>query len=91
MSAVADHLHRTSSAATVKPPTAPAVKTAPLRTKAGHLRSLDEDHADGECVRNPEYETFHCGPSFIVKANMYRNYDLKRVTSLVDAALDRPA
>ncbi|MBX9741502.1 MAG: 4-hydroxyphenylacetate 3-monooxygenase [Beijerinckiaceae bacterium] len=41
--------------------------------------------------RHAQYEKFYGGASFIVKTNMYRNYDFKRATSLVDAALDLPA
>lgn len=37
--------------------------------------------------RHQQYEKFYGGASFIVKTNMYRNYDFKRATALVDAAL----
>ncbi len=41
--------------------------------------------------RHQQYEKFYGGASFIVKQNMYRNFDFKRATGLVDAALALPA
>jgi 4-hydroxyphenylacetate 3-monooxygenase len=40
--------------------------------------------------RHQQYEKFYGGASFVVKQNMYRNYDFKRATALVDAALALP-
>jgi 4-hydroxyphenylacetate 3-monooxygenase len=40
--------------------------------------------------RHQQYEKFYGGSSFIVKQNVYRNYDFKRATALVDAALKLP-
>lgn len=40
--------------------------------------------------RHQQYEKFYGGASFLVKQNMYRNYDFKRATDLVDAALRLP-
>ncbi len=40
--------------------------------------------------RSQQYEKFYGGASFIVKANMYRAFDFKRGTSMVDAALSLP-
>ena len=40
--------------------------------------------------RHQQYEKFYGGASFLVKQNMYRNYDFKRATALVDAALALP-
>ena len=40
--------------------------------------------------RHQQYEKFYGGASFIVKQNMYRNFDFKRATALVDAALTLP-
>jgi 4-hydroxyphenylacetate 3-monooxygenase len=37
--------------------------------------------------RHQQYEKFYGGASFLVKQNVYRNYDFKRATALVDAAL----
>ena len=37
--------------------------------------------------RHPQYEKFYGGASFLVKMNMYRNYDFNRATALVDKAL----
>lgn len=42
-------------------------------------------------ARHQQYEKFYGGASFLVKQNMYRNYDLKRSTDLVDRALAMPA
>jgi 4-hydroxyphenylacetate 3-monooxygenase len=40
--------------------------------------------------RHQQYEKFYGGASFLVKQNMYRHYDFKRATDLVDAALKLP-
>jgi 4-hydroxyphenylacetate 3-monooxygenase len=40
--------------------------------------------------RHQQYEKFYGGASFLVKQNMYRHYDFKRATALVDAALKLP-
>lgn len=40
--------------------------------------------------RHQQYEKFYGGSSFIVKQNVYRNFDFKRATALVDAALALP-
>lgn len=40
--------------------------------------------------RHQQYEKFYGGASFLVKQNMYRNYDFARATGLVDAALALP-
>jgi 4-hydroxyphenylacetate 3-monooxygenase len=40
--------------------------------------------------RHQQYEKFYGGASFIVKQNMYRNYDFKRATDLVERALNLP-
>ena len=37
--------------------------------------------------RQQQYEKFYGGASFLVKQNMYRNFDFKRATAMVDAAL----
>ncbi len=41
--------------------------------------------------RHQQYEKFYGGASFVVKQSMYRNYDFKRATALVDAALALPS
>jgi 4-hydroxyphenylacetate 3-monooxygenase len=38
--------------------------------------------------RHQQYEKFYGGASFLVKQNVYRNYDFARATALVDAALN---
>ncbi len=40
--------------------------------------------------RHQQYEKFYGGASFLVKTNVYRNYDFKRATALVDRALKLP-
>jgi 4-hydroxyphenylacetate 3-monooxygenase len=40
--------------------------------------------------RHQQYEKFYGGASFIVKQNVYRNFDFKRATALVDRALSLP-
>jgi 4-hydroxyphenylacetate 3-monooxygenase len=40
--------------------------------------------------RQQQYEKFYGGASFLVKQNVYRSYDFKRATRLVDAALGLP-
>ena len=37
--------------------------------------------------RHQQYEKFYGGASFLVKQNMYRNFDFKRATAMVDSAL----
>jgi len=37
--------------------------------------------------RHQQYETFYGGSPTIVKQNVYRNFDWKRATGLVDVAL----
>lgn len=40
--------------------------------------------------RHQQYEKFYGGASFIVKSNVFRNYDFKRATAMVDRALNLP-
>jgi len=40
--------------------------------------------------RHAQYEKFYGGASFVVKQNVYRNFDWKHATSLVDRALNLP-
>ena len=40
--------------------------------------------------RHQQYEKFYGGASFVVKQNVYRNFDFKRATALVDRALNLP-
>src|SRR3984957_3317127 len=40
--------------------------------------------------RHQQYEKFYGGASFVVKTNVYRNFDFKRATGLVDRALKLP-
>jgi 4-hydroxyphenylacetate 3-monooxygenase len=41
-------------------------------------------------ARHQQYEKFYGGASFMVKQNVYRNFDFARATALVDAALSLP-
>jgi 4-hydroxyphenylacetate 3-monooxygenase len=41
--------------------------------------------------RHQQYEKFYGGASFLIKMNMFRNYDFKRATQMVDRALKLPA
>lgn len=41
--------------------------------------------------RHQQYEKFYGGASFLVKQNVYRNFDFKRAGALVDAALALPS
>jgi 4-hydroxyphenylacetate 3-monooxygenase len=41
--------------------------------------------------RHQQYEKFYGGASFLVKQNVYRNFDFKRATNLVDNALKLPS
>jgi 4-hydroxyphenylacetate 3-monooxygenase len=40
--------------------------------------------------RHQQYEKFYGGASFLIKMNMFRNYDFKRATAMVDRALNLP-
>jgi 4-hydroxyphenylacetate 3-monooxygenase len=40
--------------------------------------------------RHQQYEKFYGGASFLVKMNVFRAYDFKRATAMVDQALDLP-
>ena len=53
------------------------------------IRSLDSVGTEFGS-RHQQYEKFYGGASFIVKTNVYRNFDWKRAGALVDAALALP-
>jgi 4-hydroxyphenylacetate 3-monooxygenase len=40
--------------------------------------------------RHQQYEKFYGGASHLVKMNVFRGYDFKRATELVDKALSLP-
>ena len=40
--------------------------------------------------RHQQYEKFYGGASFVVKQNVYRNFDFAQANALVDAALNLP-
>ena len=41
--------------------------------------------------RHQQYEKFYGGASFLVKMNVYRNFDFARATGMVDTALALPS
>jgi 4-hydroxyphenylacetate 3-monooxygenase len=41
--------------------------------------------------RHQQYEKFYGGAAFLVKQNVFRNFDFKRATGMVDAALRLPS
>ena len=68
------------------------MRSALLRRRAAvALMRLAWDFIGSEFgSRHQQYEKFYGGASFLVKQNVYRNFDFKRATALVDAALDLP-
>jgi len=63
---------------------------ADARSRAAFMR-LAWDFIGSEFgSRHQQYEKFYGGASFLVKQNVYRNYDFKRAKALVDAALNLP-
>jgi 4-hydroxyphenylacetate 3-monooxygenase len=64
--------------------------SADARTRVALMR-LAWDFIGSEFgSRHQQYEKFYGGASFLVKQNVYRFYDFKRATALVDAALNLP-
>jgi len=69
------------NALTVDEDCPPVVERAEI-VRAGAQRSGARGHQ--------QYEKFYGGASFVVKQNVYRTYDFKRATAMVDAALALP-
>jgi 4-hydroxyphenylacetate 3-monooxygenase len=64
--------------------------SADARTRVALMR-LAWDFIGSEFgSRHQQYEKFYGGASFLVKQNVYRNFDFARATALVDAALNLP-
>jgi 4-hydroxyphenylacetate 3-monooxygenase len=64
--------------------------TADAKTRVALMR-LAWDFIGSEFgSRHQQYEKFYGGASFLVKQNVYRNYDFRRATALVDEALNLP-
>jgi 4-hydroxyphenylacetate 3-monooxygenase len=78
------------------PQTAPDIarymqgSTFDARTRVAFLRLLWDFVGSEFGSRHQQYEKFYGGASFLVKQNVYRNYDFKRATALVDKALNLP-
>lgn len=60
------------------------------KTRVATMRLLWDFIGSEFGSRHQQYEKFYGGASFIVKQNMFRSYDFKRATALVDAALALP-
>ena len=64
--------------------------TADAKSRVALMRLLWDFIGSEFGSRHQQYEMFYGGASFVVKQNMFRNYDFKRATALVDAALALP-
>src|SRR3954470_11753190 len=60
------------------------------RSKIALMRLLWDFIGSEFGSRHQQYEKFYGGASFLVKTNVYRNFDWKRAGALVDAALALP-
>jgi 4-hydroxyphenylacetate 3-monooxygenase len=60
------------------------------KTRVATMRMLWDFIGSEFGSRHQQYEKFYGGASFVVKQNMFRSYDFKRATALVDAALALP-
>ena len=60
------------------------------KTRIGLMRLVQDFIASEFGGRHQQYEKFYGGASFLVKQNVYRNFDFKRATAMVDAALALP-
>ncbi|GEP12038.1 4-hydroxyphenylacetate 3-hydroxylase family protein [Methylobacterium gnaphalii] len=75
------------------PVTAPDIErfmqsgTASARDRAALMRMAWDFIGSEFGNRHQQYEKFYGGASFLVKQNMYRSFDFKRATGLVDSAL----
>ena len=78
------------------PETAPDVErymrsaSTDAKSKVALMRLLWDFIGSEFGSRHQQYEKFYGGASFIVKKNVYRNFDWKRAGALVDAALALP-
>jgi 4-hydroxyphenylacetate 3-monooxygenase len=60
------------------------------KTRMALLRMLWDFIGSEFGSRHQQYEKFYGGGTYIVKQNLFRNFDFKRATALVDAALALP-
>ena len=63
---------------------------ADARTRVKLMRLIWDFLGSEFGSRHAQYEKFYGGPSFAAKQNLYRNFDFKRATALVDKALNLP-
>jgi 4-hydroxyphenylacetate 3-monooxygenase len=64
--------------------------TSDARTRIALMRLIWDFLGSEFGSRHQQYEKFYGGASFLVKQNVYRNFDFKRATALVDKALNLP-
>jgi 4-hydroxyphenylacetate 3-monooxygenase len=64
--------------------------TSDARTRIALMRLIWDFLGSEFGSRHQQYEKFYGGASFLVKQNVYRNFDFKRATALVDKALSLP-
>ena len=64
--------------------------TCDARTRVAVMRMAWDLIGSEFGSRHQQYEKFYGGASFLVKQNVYRNFDFRKATSLVAAALDLP-
>jgi 4-hydroxyphenylacetate 3-monooxygenase len=64
--------------------------TADAKTRIKLMRLIWDFLGSEFGSRHAQYEKFYGGPSFVAKQNLYRNFDIKRATGLVDKALGLP-
>ena len=64
--------------------------TSDARTRIALMRLIWDFLGSEFGSRHQQYEKFYGGASFLVKQNVYRNFDFKRATTLVDKALSLP-
>jgi len=64
--------------------------TSDARTRVKLMRLIWDFLGSEFGSRHAQYEKFYGGASFLVKQNVYRNFDWKRATGLVDRALNLP-
>jgi 4-hydroxyphenylacetate 3-monooxygenase len=78
------------------PETAPDIErymasgSADAKSRVAFMRLMWDFLGSEFGSRHQQYEKFYGGASFTVKQNVYRNYDFKRATGLVDKALNLP-
>jgi 4-hydroxyphenylacetate 3-monooxygenase len=64
--------------------------TSDAKTRVALMRLIWDFIGSEFGSRHQQYEKFYGGASFLVKQNVYRNFDFKRATALVDRALNLP-